>query len=234
MMRAFVETGARLLGFAALAIIAGAAVGCAPQTQQLQTAHYSLSHPDFWKVKKQAAKDGDATVVIIPQYGSAVIDTGSGSVGGPGGQNYDAVTADVEVRLFSWPDQPGNPTEQVVNLLGDDPELLLTKHGIVPDNPPECGVYAKKYTVFGTVQTPLDLWKRPGWRTVVVGGRANGYLLGAVARFEYEPDAQRNCHNLGNLRVQLQNLLDGLTATSGGAKPAGAATPVAEGTPPKP
>lgn len=198
----------------------GGLVGCVPATQQLQTAHYTLSHPDFWKVKKTAEKDGDASIVIIPPYGAAVIDEGSGSMASKG-QNYDALTADIEVRLYSWPDTApeSDPTQSVAKLLSFDAELALTQHFLIPDNPPECGVYPKKYVLFGTQQTPRDLVKRPGWRTIVVGGRANGYLLGAVARFDFEPDMQRNCHNLSNMRVQLQNLLDGLSASG---KPPGA------------
>jgi hypothetical protein len=213
----------RVAGLAAVALLG--AVGCVPATQQLQTGSYTLSHPDYWKVKKTAAKDGEATVVVIPQYGSAIIDEGSGSMASKG-QNYDAVTADVEVRLYSWTDPgAGDPTQEVGKRLASDDDLALTKSYIIPDNPPECGVMPKKYTFFGEPQTPVDLVKRPGYRTILVGGRGNGHLIGAVARVEFEPDQQRNCHNLSNMRVQLQNLLDGLT-------PSGAAA--APGTPAKP
>jgi hypothetical protein len=217
-----------------IAVAGGAAIGCMPSTVQLQTPHYTLSHPDFWKVKKTATKDGDPTVVVIPQYGAAVIDEGSGSMASKG-QNYDAVTADVEVRLYSWPDDDSaaDPTLKVGLHLKPDPELALPQHWVIPDNPPECGVYPKKYTIFGVQQTPADLVKRPGWRTIVVGGRANGYLLGVVARVEFEPDMQRNCHNLSNMRVQLQNLLDGVVAT-GPPAPAPAPPAAAPPAPPEP
>jgi hypothetical protein len=227
MSRTTVERVGRLLGLAAIVMLGGA-VGCMPATQQIQTAHYTLSHPDYWKVKKTAEKDGDPTILIITQYGAAVIDEGAGSMASKG-QNYDAVTADVEVRLYSWADPAPemDATQSVGKFLTPDPELALQQHFVIPDNPPECGVYPKKYVVFGTQQTPVDLVKRPGWRTIVVGGRANGFLVGAVARVEFEPDMQRNCHNLSNMRVQLQNLLDGLSPNG--------ATPAAGGaTPPKP
>jgi hypothetical protein len=223
-----IESLGRLAGFAAL-VLGGGAVGCTPATQQLQTSHFTISHPDYWKVKKTAAKDGESTIVIIPQYGAAVIDEGVGAMASKG-QNYDAVTADVEVRLYNFPDaQPEqDPTQLVVPLIGKvDPELALQQSFVIPDNPPECDVYPKKYTVFGKVETPVDLVKRPGYRTIVVGGRADGYLTGIVSRFEYEPDMQRNCHNLSNMRVQLQNLLDVMVASHPAA--ATAATP---GTPP--
>lgn len=235
MNRQAAESGARALAGLCLFVLIGSAVACAPQTVQLQTPHYTLSHPDYWRVKKQAAADGDATVVVIPQYGDAVIDEGAGAMAAKE-QNYDAVTANVEVRLYSWPD-PGNadPTKEASMKLANDGELMLRQHSLVPDNPPECGAFPKKYSVFGTQQTPLDLWKRPGWRTIVVGGRANGYLLGAVARVDYEPDMARNCHNLSNMRVQLQNLLDGVVATGAPAPaPSGAAPATAGAGPPPP
>jgi len=228
----------RLVGIAAIALLGGA-VGCVPATQNLQTNHFTLSHPDYWKVKKTASQDGEATIVIIPQYGAAVIDEGSGSMASKG-QNYDAVTADVEVRLYSFadPNPDTDPTQMVATLLTKgDPELALEQSFAIPDNPPECGVYPKKYTIFGQQQTPLDLVKRPGYRTILVGGRSGGYLTAVAARFEFEAaDMQRNCHNLANMRVQLQNLLDALVASSppGTVAPPGTPPPAAGSTPPPP
>lgn len=225
----------RLAGLAAIAC--GGGIACVPATQQLTTSHFTLSHPDYWKVKKTASQDGEPTIVVITQYGSAVIDEGSGTMASKG-QNYDAVTADVEVRLYNFPDAAPemDPTQAVAPLIGKaDPELALQQSYIIPDNPPECGAYPKKYTVYGKVETPIDMVKRPGYRTIVVGARSDGYLTGIVSRFEFEPDMQRNCHNLSNMRVQLQNLLDGLVAShaAGGAPPA-PGTPPPAGTAPKP
>ena len=230
MTTAKIESLCRLAARAAVALLGGA-VGCTPATQQLSTSHFTLSHPDYWKVKRTAAQDGQATIVIIPQYGSAVIDEGSGTMASKG-QNYDAVTADVEVRLYNFPDPAPDmdPTQAVSRLIGKaDPDLALQQSFMIPDNPPECGTYPKKYTIYGKVETPIDLVKRPGYRTIVVGSRSDGFLTGVVSRFEYEPDMERNCHNLSNMRVQLQNLLDALVAIHGPAGPAPAAAP---GTPP--
>jgi len=233
MLRVNFSSLCRLTVLASIAV--AGAVGCAPANQTLLTSHYTLNHPDFWKVKKTASQDGEPTIVIIPQYGSAVIDEGTGTMASKG-QNYDAVTADVEVRLYTFPDPApaADPTQAVAPLIGKaDPELALQQSFVIPDNPPECDVYPKKYTVYGQVQTPIDLVKRPGYRTIVVGGRSGGYLTGVVSRFEYEPDMQRNCHNLSNMRVQLQNLLDVLVASQG---PPPATVPAAPGagTAPKP
>jgi hypothetical protein len=225
-------------GRAWLLLIAVAAVasGCATGNARVLTEHYTLTHPDFWKVKKTAERDGEATVVVIPQYGSAVIDEGTGTMAAKD-QNYDAVTADVEVRLYAWSDPDSNapnPTDQVSRLLMNDQDLALGRHHMIADNPPECGIYPKKYVVFGVQQTPYDLVSRPGWRTILVGAKTAGVLVGAVARVDYEQDPARSCHNLANMRVQLQNLLDGMQPAGGTAPqakqtsaPAPAASPVA-------
>ena len=68
--------------------------------------------------------------------------------------------------------------------------------------------------------TPVDLVRRPGWRTIVTGARQQGTLIGFVARFEWEgADMNRNCHNLRNMQVQLQNLLDGVVVLLNKANP---------------
>lgn len=203
------------LAIAALILVAPA--GCATGSQTLQTEHYVLTHPEFWKVKKTATKDGEPTVVLIQQYGAAVIDEGAGAMTATKDQNYDAYTADVEVRLYTWAEVPeeANPTDEVSKRLVDDPELGLRRSGVIAEYPPECGVYPKKYVVFGAQQTPVDLISRPGFRTILVGVHNGPTLLGVVARVELEPDMQRACHNLANMRVQLQNLLDGLQPAAG-------------------
>src|SRR5262245_50149258 len=91
----------RVLVVATLSALAGA--GCAAGSTQVQTQRYTLNHPDFWKVKKTAAKDGEATVVVIPQFGDAVIDEGAGAQA-PREANYESVTADVEARIYAWGD----------------------------------------------------------------------------------------------------------------------------------
>jgi hypothetical protein len=216
----------RTVGWVACALMAAVPTGCITGAQQqLRTERYTLNHPDYWKVKKTAVQDGEATLVVIPRYGEAVINEGSGSMSSTAEENYDALTADVEVRLYTWPDGgdgEADPTGQVSKRLMADPDLQLRRHMLIADYPPECGVYPKKYLIFGVQQTPLDLISRPGYRTILVGGRANGVLLGVVARVDYEPDVRRLCHNLHNMRVQLQNLLDGLRASGGPAPRASA------------
>ena len=92
----------------------------------------------------------------------------------------------------------------------------------------------KKYTIVGNKEEPLDLVSRPGWRTILLGGKKEGVLLGVVARVPYEQDVGRYCHNLSNMQVQLQNLLDGLVLVSGGAKAAATAAPAAPAGPASP
>ena len=196
-----------------LVAVMGLGAGCANANKQVKTPRYTLSMPDFWEVKGEGLTDGSATTVIIGRYGSAIIDEGSGAIEARG-MNYESVQADVQVRVYAWPELKGfkDATTAVGQLLAGDSELRLTRHIRVPEQPPECGLLKKKYDVLGTQQEPLDLVSRPGWRTIVIGGTGDGSLLGVVARVEYEQDVARYCHNLSNLQVQLQNLLDGLVA----------------------
>src|SRR6185503_13427633 len=120
----------------------------------------------------------------------------------------------------------GEPTPEVAKLLDPDPELKLQQAMLVADNPPECNVYQKKQRVFGVDQMPMDLVSRPGWRTIIVGGKSSGMLLGAAERVEFQQDIRRFCHDLSNMRVQLQNLLDGISPKAGAAvAPAAPAAP---------
>ncbi len=208
----------RHLGLVLLVALGAVSAGCAGGQVQLRTPRYTLSHPDYWKVKAQGLKDGEASVVTISSYGDAVIDDGSGAMS-PRGQNYEAVTADIEVRLYGWAEATGprGPTAEVTRLLAADTTLALGAHRAIPETPPECGLLRRKYRVFGAEQEPLDLLRRPGWRTIVVGATGPGVLLGVVARVEFEQDVARFCHNLKNMQVQLQNLLDGISAGAGPA-----------------
>jgi hypothetical protein len=201
----------------ALAFAGFGSVGCVAANKTVRTPHFSLSHPDYWEVKSVGAKDGEPTTVVIKSFGSAIIDEGSGAIEDRQ-QNYEAVQADVEVRVYAWPEPAGaaNPSQAVAELLAGDSTLELTRHLQVPEQPPECGVLKKKYTVAGNKEEPFDIVSRPGWRTILVGGKKQGVLLGVVARVPFEQDIGRYCHNLSNMQVQLQNLLDGMVVTGGG------------------
>jgi hypothetical protein len=190
-----------------LVCVQALATGCAVGNKQVKTSRYTLTMPDFWEVKGEGMKDGAPTTVIIGRYGSAIIDQGSGS---SEALNYEAVQADVQVRIYAWPELQNitDPTVAVGQLLAGDSELKLTRHVRLPDQPPECGLLKRKYDILHTPTEPLDLVSRPGWRTIVVGAMGAGSLLGVVARVEYEQDVARYCHNLNNMRIQLQNLLD--------------------------
>ncbi len=221
----------------ALAAVLGA-VGCATENKVLQTPYFTLHHPDFWKVKSVGSKPGEPTVVTIGQYGSSTINEGSGSTDS---SMYESSQAEVEVRTFAWPEPAGgdpsaNPTERVSQLLFQNPELELNKHGLVPPQQSECGKeFQRKYNFVGAEQAPYDLLKRPGWRTIIVGGKAPGLLLGVVSRVPFEQDAGLYCHNLSNMRTQLGLFLDGVQPVpqQNAPQPAAPATPSAP-TPPPP
>jgi hypothetical protein len=234
-MRHLVSTARRLA--AVLSILAplaiGGAAGCATEQKMLKTPYYTLSHPDFWQVKSVAQKPAEPTVVRIGTYGSTTINEGSGATEGA---MYEASQAEVEVRVFAWPDsvepQSGTPTERVSKLLFKDPELKISEHGLIPQQHSECGSeFQRKYTVMGAEQPPMDLLVQPGWRTILLGGKAPGVLIGVVSRVPYEQDAGLYCHNLSNMRTQLGIFLTGLTPATA---PAPAAAPAAAQPAPEP
>jgi hypothetical protein len=229
-MRHLVST-ARNLAAVTLFLAIGGAAGCATEQKQLKTPYYTISHPDFWQVKSVGQKPAEATVVRIGTYGSTTINEGSGATEGA---MYESSQAEVEVRVFAWPEpvQPeeGTPSERVSKLLFNDPDLQLAKHGLIPQQQSECGQeFQRKYTVLGAEQAPLDLLAQPGFRTILLGGKAPGLLIGVVSRVPYEQDSGLYCHNLSNMRTQLGIFLTGLTAAAppaaAPAAPAAAAEP---------
>lgn len=231
-MNAFVRAG-----FVCAVALLGA-VGCSTN-QQVQTPRYVLQVPDYWPIKQRSKGDGDPTKVVIQNFGTP-IDEGVGNTAGSN-VNYDARTADVDVRLYTWQDLGGtaNPSQEVYDRLRGEAELELGTHFVILDLPvPECNRFPRKYKVDNIEMTPIDLVRRPGWRVIVNGARKNGALLGVIARVEWQgADMARNCHNLRNMQVMLQNLLDGFTFLSGPAAatpaaPAGPAAPAAPAAPP--
>ncbi len=225
----------RLVRVLMMAALAASGAGCAG-AKVLRTPRYILTYPEFWELKSEGQKDGEASVFTIGQYGSAVIDEGSGALT-PREASYDTVTADVEVRLFSWaePDNVKNPSDAVMELLARDKDLKLSTHHLVLDSPPECGRFRRKYKSLGVVRDPVDLVSRPGFRAIVIGSNQGGVLLGVVTRVEFQQDMGRYCHDLSNMQVQLQNVLDGLVVVPvAGGKAAPAAAPAAEPAVPPP
>ena len=212
-----------LLALTVLAIGAASTSGCASEQKVLHAPHYTLSHPDYWKVEAVAKKDGEPTLVKIGRYSETVMSEG---VGADESTLYESSQADVEVRLYTWSDG-GNapPTLGVVNKLAEDSTLQLTKHGRIPQDRNECGnQFQRKYKVLGVDQEPVDLLMQPGFRTIVVGGNSGPVLLGVVARVPYEQDGGLYCHNLKNMRLQLDLLLAAMKTDNKAPAPSGAAS----------
>lgn len=218
-----------LLGlFAAVAV----ASGCATENKVIKGPHYTLSHPDFWKVQAVATKDGEPTIIDIGRYSDTVVTEGTGS---SQSAVYETSQAEVHTRIYTWsnPPESPNPSLTVANLLRDVPELELPKHGRIVTDRGECGAqFVRKYNVFGEAREPLDLGVRPGFRTIVVGAKKDAVLTGIIARVPYEQDPGLFCHNLTNMQTQLQLLLEGLVYSPGAA--AAPAAPAAGAEPAKP
>jgi hypothetical protein len=202
-MRLFGEGQVLALAFVCLGV-----VGCAGQ-KALVTPQYVLTMPGYWETKATSKAPGEPSEVVIGQYGDAVIDTGAGS----GANQYDALTADVHVWIYAWAASPSglSAIEQARLRLRDNPVLALPSHAHIPDQPMECGQFPRSFRLEGQTLPALELVRRPGWRTTVLAGVLDEWLVAVVARVDFEQDVARYCHNLRNMRTQVQNLLDGLT-----------------------
>lgn len=217
------------------------AVGCVTGSSEVKTARYSLSHPDFWKVKSVAQKDGEPTRITIGKFSDTIITSGEGATQD---SVNEASQADIDVWIYAWPaapaegeatpeagSPPAEPTMKVVNRLLEEPDLQLAKQGRIPEQPLECGDdFKRKLKILGRDQSTLDLASRPGHRVIALGAEADGTLLGVISRVPFEQDTNLYCHNLANMRVQLQTLLDGLRL----APAAGTAKAASGGAPPPP
>jgi hypothetical protein len=208
--------------------------GCATEQKSVKTPYYTLNHPDFWKVKSVAQKDGEPTVLSIGRYSTTIVNDGSGAT--PDSQ-YENSQAEVDVHIYAWPGKAEgeSPTEQVKRLLWEDPTLKIGSYARVPQDRGECGKdFAQKFTVFKMPQDTLDLATMPGNRLIVIGGKQDSLLVGVVTKVPYEQDPGLYCHNLSNMRIQLQNVLDGLVLNPAGPPPAAPAAAPAPATPPAP
>ncbi|MDZ4694990.1 MAG: hypothetical protein SGI86_07535 [Deltaproteobacteria bacterium] len=192
-----------------LALLAAMGASACSVTQPVVTPRYRIQAIDFWDVKKVGLKDGEASQITIGQYSGAVIDDGSGATSGA---VYDSRTAEVDARVYAWPDADSAipAVDVALRLLRNGGELQLSEHSVVATTPFECGKLQRKYRHLGQTLASVDLVKWPGWRTIVVGVRGQGSLLAVIGRVEFQQDPNRYCHNLNNLQVQTQNLLDGL------------------------
>ena len=225
----FAQWASRALLFGSLMVSMGVA-GCAAENKITKGPNFSLNHPDFWKVKEVANKAGDPTKLGIGRYSETVVNDGAGS---DTSSLYESSQAEVDARIYTWPgvDDGGAPAKKVSELLYPTTELELAKQGRLATDKGECGAqFVKKYVWKGQTIEPLDLLSRPGFRTIIVGAKSDGVLLGVLTRVPFEQDAGLYCHNLKNMQTQTQLLLEGLTVV-----PDGAAAPpatAAAGTPP--
>lgn len=207
-----------------LLLVIAAGSGCATgPTRQFATPRYTLTMPELWQVKSAGPADGQATTVTITSFGESVVEPEPGALGPS--PRYEPMQATVELRIYAWSQSAGagdssglrgeadeQITSRVARLLGGDQALQLRRHVLTPEQPAECGRPPRTYNMLGLARDPLDVISQPGWRTIIVGAKAQGSLVGVIARVPNEADRGLYCHNLGNMQAQLQLLLDGLVA----------------------
>ena len=123
-----------------------------PSRSRYKTPYYTMSHPDFWKVKSVAQKPAEPTVVAIGQYGSIDRQRGLGS---DRGRDVRVLAGRGRGAHFAWPEPAGppdgaDPTERVSQLLFKESALELQKHSLIPQQQSECGQeFQRKYKVLG-------------------------------------------------------------------------------------
>ena len=211
-------TAVRAFAISSLFLAFGS-IGCAAEQQVLKTSRYSLSHPDYWKVQSVAKKDGEATRLSVGKYSDTVINSGEMASQDAA---YESSQADVDVSIYAWPASgEAEPTKWIVDKLREDLHLQLQKQGRIRQPGDECGrEFKRKFTVLQKEVETVDLASQPGHRLILVAGENQGTLLGVVARVPYEQDGGLYCHNLRNMRLQLQNVLDAVTLNPPWAAPA--------------
>ena len=209
-------------------LVASGAAGCAAENKLTKRPNFSLSHPDFWKVQTVASKEGEPTKLTIGKYSETAVTDGAGATNSA---IYESSQAEIDARIFTWKgvDDGGAPAKKVADLIFPvAPDLELNKQGRVSTDKGECGAqFTKKFLMFKQTSDPLDLLSRPGFRTIIVGAKSDDVLVGVVTRVPYEQDGGLYCHNLTNMQMQLQLLLEGLTVV-----PTPAAAPAAPAAPP--
>jgi hypothetical protein len=205
------------LQLALFAVGLSGAFGCATEQKVLKAPHYALAYPEYWKVQAVAQKDGEPTKLVIGKYSETIISDGESATAD---SIYERSQAEVEARIYTWPAdaEAGDATKKVADRLSNDADLQLPKQGLIRSPGEECGgKFKRKFTVLQKEEETMDLASQPGHRLILVGSQKAGLLLGVVTRVPFEQDVGLYCHNLSNMRLQLQNVLDGMTLEPPGA-----------------
>jgi hypothetical protein len=167
----------------AVAVVSGA---CAPSSAMLRSHHYQLVVPAEW----QATSDRGATVLHIPQAGSA-----------PGGGKLD-------LRVHAWlvnraVDQP---IDESVRRLAEQGTARLQPAGDEAET--TCGELPRGYRLFGEAQSAAHMRTASGDYVVVTAALTAGSLVAAVG---IVPNRAPLCENLYAMTAAITSLRDRLT-----------------------
>jgi hypothetical protein len=178
---------------ARVGVLSLATVGCAASRYAVETDHYRVTFPRDWQVVTQGQYDAQPTTFLIPAR----------------------PRQDTEVRVYAWLErgEVSDPSARVLEYLrsADDGDLHLMNVKDGDAAPAMCGGQHAQIDLLGATHGARYLVQADGWLTVVVGGHAEGSLVGVVGRIPMS-DKDKGCDDVTALEQNIQRLAHDLSA----------------------
>ena len=166
-------------------------LGCSTSSYTVETDHYRLTFPKDWQVVTQGIHDAEPTTFLIPAR--------------PQQQT--------EVRVYAWLErgEVSDPSARVLENLRTEKQGDLHLANVRDSDaaPAMCGGQHAQVELLGATHSTRYLTEADGWMTVIVGGHAEGSLVGVVGRI---PMNGQGCDNLAALEQNVQLLAHDVTA----------------------
>jgi hypothetical protein len=166
-------------------------VGCGASRYAVETDHYRVTFPRDWQVITQGQHDAEPTTFLIPAHPQQ----------------------ETEVRVYAWLERGdvADPAARVLAYLraveGGDLHLANVKDSDAA--PATCGGQHAQVELLGATRGARYLVEADGWLTVVVGGHAEGSLVGVVGRIHMNG---KGCDDVSALEQNVQRLSHDLSA----------------------
>ncbi|HET6282029.1 MAG TPA: hypothetical protein VFH73_13725 [Polyangia bacterium] len=167
------------------------AVGCGATRYAVETDHYRVEFPREWQVVSQGRHDAEPTTFLIPARPQQT----------------------TEVRVYAWLErgEVSDPSARVLENLRTEKQGDLHLASVKDSDaaPAMCGGQHPQVELLGATHSTRYLTEADGWMTVIVGGHAEGSLVGVVGRIPMNGQA---CDNLAALEQNVQLLAHDVTA----------------------
>ena len=171
-------------------------VGCGASRYAVETDHYRVTFPREWQVVTQGQHDAEPTTFLIPARPHQ----------------------ETEVRVYAWLErgEVSDPSARVLENLRaeEDGDLHLANVKDSDAAPAVCGGQHAQVNLLGATHGARYLVQADGWLTVVVGGHAEGSLVGVVGRIPMDghDGNDKGCDNVTALEQNIQRLANELSA----------------------